>query len=212
MAKYTMQEMNNLNQKGEKLLYPRMIIEHCCETEELAHKISKGTSFGPGEIQAVIELLSEGLALEMANGHSVRIEGIGLFTPSLSLKKGKQREAADGSGTHRNAESIEIGSVNFRPDKELRYKLNRNCELERAPYKFMHRSSRYTPEERLALAQQYLKDHSILTIADYAALTGLSRSLAGNELRQWYKIPETGIDISGRGTHRVYVRKKNDGQ
>ena len=37
MARYTMQEMNDLHHEGKTLLYPRMIIEHCCETVSYTH-------------------------------------------------------------------------------------------------------------------------------------------------------------------------------
>ena len=43
-AKYTMQEMNNLRKDGETLLYPRMIIQNCCSTEELARMVAKDTA------------------------------------------------------------------------------------------------------------------------------------------------------------------------
>lgn len=209
-AKYVMQEMDDFHHAGETLLYPRMIINGSCGTDELARFVADNTTFNPVEVKGVLELLARGVARMMADGYSVKLDGIGLFTPSLSLKKGKEREEADGSGTRRNASSIEVGGVNFRPSGQLLLEVNRCCRLERAPGRFTRHVSKYTPEERLALAQRFLEQHPILTVGDYACLTGLSRTVAGEELRRWYKTPGTGIGISGRGSHRVYVRAGED--
>ncbi len=47
----------------------------------------------------------------MAEGRSVKIDGI--FTPSLTLGRDKEREDAKKGGKHRNAQSIFYGGVNF---------------------------------------------------------------------------------------------------
>lgn len=208
MAKYIMQEMNDLHREGKTLLYPRIIIRNCCGTDELVERAAEGTTLNDGEINASIIQLAKCLAQEMAKGRSVRIEGIGLFTPSLALRKGKQREEASGEGTRRNASSIEVGNVHFRPDKELIQETNSWCRLERQSGRFRRYVSKYTPEERLALAKAHLEKYPMLRIGEYAELTGLNRCAAGKELRRWYETPGSGIDISGRGAHRVYVKRE----
>lgn len=201
-----MQEMNDLHREGEILLYPRIIIRDCCETDELVERAAEGTTLNSGEINASVIQLAKCLAQEMAKGRSVRIKGIGLFTPSLSLRKGKQREEASGEGIRRNASSIEVGNVHFRPDKELVLETKSWCRLERQSGKFRRYVSKYTAEERLALAKAYLEKYPMLRIGEYAELTGLNRCTAGKELRRWYETPGSGIGISGRGAHRVYVK------
>lgn len=205
-AEYIMQEMKDFHREGEKLLYPRMIIRDCCGTDELAALAAVHTTLNPAEVKAALELAARAVAWAMAEGRSVKIDGLGLFTPSLSLKKGKEREAADGSGRRRNAGSIEVGGVNFRPAKGLLRETNLRCRLTRAPGRIDCRVSEFTPDERLALAQRYLEENAFLTVPVYAALTGLSRTTAGRELRRWRDTPGAGIGIEGRGSHRVYVR------
>ena len=205
-----MQEMKDFHREGEKLLYPRMIIRDCCGTDELAARAAGRTTLNPAEVKAALGLVARAMAWLMAEGRSVRIDGVGLFTPSLSLRKGKEREAADGSGRRRNAGSIEVGGVNFRPSKELLRETNCNCRLTRASGRIACRESEFTPEERLAMAQRYLEANAILTVSVYAALTGLSRTTAGRELRRWRDTPGSGIGIEGRGSHRVYVRAPRD--
>ena len=128
-----MQEMNNLHQDGETLLYPRMIIRDCCGTEELASTISEESSFTPGEVMGMMRQLCRKMAAAMAEGRSVKLDGLGTFSPSLALRKGRERETTDGSGKRRNAGSIEVGSVNFRADRMMVQEINHRCHLERSP-------------------------------------------------------------------------------
>ena len=210
MARYTMQEMNDLHHEGKTLLYPRMIIDHCCESDELAREVAEVTSFSEGEVIGMFQELWKQMAWQMARGYSVKIEGIGVFTPTLELKEGKEREAVDGNGMRRNAESIRVGNVTFRPDKSLVSEVNQHCRLERTSGKFMRCISPYSFDERLKLAQGFLASHAVMTISDYADLTGLSQTTAGRELRKLYHDPSSGLDVKGRGSHRVYVLKKEE--
>lgn len=208
-AHYTMREMPDLNGEGKTRLYPKLIITSCCEGNDLCERIADKTTFSSGEIQGVFSLLCEEMAQVMAGGKSVRIEGLGVFTPSLSLREGREEEQSDGKGTRRNAVSLEIGSINFRPDKVLVSATNSHCHLVRSKRTFRLRRPDSTPEERLAIALRYLESHPTLTVPEYTALTGLSRTAASEELRRWGNEANSGIDTKGRGSHRIYVLKKN---
>ena len=120
----------------------------------------------------------------------------------------KEREQPQESTTKRNARSIYVSGVNFRTDKALIRETNHWCELERASWKPARSSKKYTPEQRLALAHQYLDKHAFLTVSIYRQLTGLVRSTATVELRKWAHTPGSGIDTSGIGSHKVYVKRK----
>ena len=207
-AKYVMQEVKDLNNEGRTLLYPRMELQEVCGLDELARQVAAGTTFGVGEVKGVISLVSRWMAVMMGQGRPVKLDGVGTFTPALGLKKGREREEADGSGTRRNAASIEVSGVRFRADKELVREVGRCCRLERSPRQSRLCRSRYTPEERLALALRFLEECPVMRVADYAALTGLSRTTAGAELRRWAATEGTGIGARGMRTHRVYVRKE----
>lgn len=207
MAKYVMQEMRNLHKEGETILYPRMVIDGCCETEELVEMITKGSTLRKGEVLASLQLIADGMATLMAHGRSVRLEGIGLFTPSLSLVEGKEREEPDSNSPRRNAQSIEIGNINFRAEKSLVQNTNFQCSLQRQKGDWRCNKSKHSPEERLALALKYLESNPTLTIGEYKELTGLSHTAAGQELKKWASTPESGIYFKGRGSHKVYVKR-----
>ena len=146
----------------------------------------------------------------MAEGRSVKIDGIGTFTASLALYKDKEREGAEEGSEHRNAQSIYVGNVNFRVDKIMPRRINERCRLERASWKKQRSSQKFTPEQRLKLALKYLDEHSFLTVHGYRNLTGLLQTAATIELKQWGDQPNSGIGIAGRGAHRIYIKKKQE--
>ena len=145
-----------LARQGEPITYPKMVMTGQTGTRELAEYIAMTSGFSKGVTEGVICELGEALAHEMGMGRSVKIEGLGVFTPALSIYPDKEREQPQESSTKRNARSIYVSGVNFRTDKALIRETNHWCELERASWKPAHSSKKYTPEQRLALAHQYL--------------------------------------------------------
>jgi predicted histone-like DNA-binding protein len=205
MAEYEMQEMNIPNAEGKKVLYPRIVQHGRTDSKELANMMAVGTSFGAAEISGMLEMLAEHLAKQLANGQSVKIDGIGTFTAALSLAKDKERETGDEGSRRRNAQSIAVGGINFRADKQLVTKTNGFCTLERSTRKFQRSSDKYTAEERLQMALQYLSEHPFMRVRDYATLAGLVHSTAAKELKEWAKDENIGIKTIGRATHKVYI-------
>ena len=109
------------------------------------------SGFSAGDIEGVLLQTAIEMARLMAEGRSVKIDGIGTFTPSLTLGRDKEREEVEG-GKHRNAQSIFIKGVNFRVDRTMVRNISERCRLERAPWKRKRSSEKFTPEQRLALA------------------------------------------------------------
>ena len=211
MARYIMQEMPDMQNTGKRIIYPRFARVENIDTKELARRIEDVSGFSAGDIEGI--LLQAGIEIShaMAEGHSVKIDGIGTFTPALTLRRDKEREDAEEGGQHRNAQSILVGNVNFRVDQTMVRRINGRCHLERAPWKSQNSSQKFTPEQRLAMAVKYVDEHPFLTVWEYRRLTGLLQTAATNELKKWGKQPGSGIDIEGRATHRVYVKEKTEG-
>lgn len=205
---YVMKEMPDLQGKGERVTYPQMVLLGQSSTRELAEYISVRSGFSPGMVEGIICELAEAMAHTMARGFSAKIDGIGTLTPGLVIGADKEREEADGDATHRNAQSIFVGKINFQAEKELVYKTNRHCTLRRAPWKPVRSSQKYTAGQRLEIARKHLEAHPFLTVRTYCQLTGLLRSSGTVELRKLSHTPGTGIGFSGFGSHRVYIKSE----
>lgn len=204
MAKYRMDEMNDLNGTGKKKLVPRMDIEGRIELKELCESINMANSLTVGDMMGAVSALTGEIARHIADGRSVKVDGLGTFTAQLGIRDDKKQEA-DQADHQLNAQSIVISGINFRPDVHFVKQVSNSFRPERSKRRMGRSSSQYTEEERLALAQQYVKSHPFLTVLAYAELTGLVRSTACIELRNFADNPANGIGITGRGSHRVYV-------
>ena len=207
MARYIMDEMPDIQKTGKRITYPKFARIDNANIKELAQRVGDVSGFSAGDIEGVLLQTAIEMARLMAEGRSVKIDGIGTFTPSLTLGRDKEREEVEG-GKHRNAQSIFIKGVNFLVDRTMVRNISERCRLERAPWKRKRSSEKFTPEQRLALAIKYLDEHPFLTVLDYRRLTGLLQTAATNELRQWGHEPDSGIEITGRGAHRVYIKRK----
>lgn len=207
MAEYQMQELTLPNEEDKKILYPRMKLWGQVDLDYLASHINYASTFTPGDIVGLTKALTQAIAHEMAEGHSVKIDGLGVFSPSLGLRDGFERESAEPGGQKRNVMSICIRNINFRADKEFIQETGRYCRLDRSKWKFRRSSQQYPAEQRLKLAQNYLEQHPLMKVSDYCELTGLLRDAAARELKQWAADPETGIDYTGRGSHKVYIKR-----
>lgn len=208
MARYIMEEMPDIQKTGKKITYPKFARIDNADLKVLAERVGSVSGFSAGDIEGVLLQTAIEMAHLMAEGRSVKIDGIGTFTPALTLGKDKEREEAGEGGTHRNAQSIFIGGVNFRVDRRMIRNISDRCRLERAPWKRQYSSNKLTPEQRLALAVKYLESHPFLTVSEYRRMTGLLQTAATNELKQWGHQPDSGIGIAGRRVHRVYIKKQ----
>lgn len=87
MANYEMQESNLPNEEGRKVLFPRMVIRHQVGLDAIARTVSYASTFTPGDIKGLVIALADEMARLMGEGNSVKIDGIGTFTPSLGLRR-----------------------------------------------------------------------------------------------------------------------------
>lgn len=205
-ATYEMREMPDVRKKGEQIIYPKMKIQHQVSTDELVEKITAGCTLTPSDLKGAIEAIGKEIARSLADGKSVKIEGIGTFSAKLGLKEGAERETTDKDAPRRNAQSIAVTGINLRVDSKLIQTTDALCELKRGSATGLLTKSDLTKEECLALALEYLASHPYLTVNDYMKLTGKKRSTATNELREFSADKTSGISSSGQASHRIYVK------
>ena len=205
MIKYIKQEMPDINRDGKQKCYYRVESRGNKGQDELVKQMClRGMSRGMAEM--ALSRMTEAMVELLSFGYSVTIDNLGCFSLSLGTKDEKEVEELDG-GTRRNAASIKIKDVHLKTDKKLLRALNLECHLERGYTSRVNRS-KFTPEERLKKAQEFIAKHKMMRIADYMAITGLPKTTASLELRSFTSSSEeTGITHIGRGPSLVYVKK-----
>ena len=119
MAEYEMQDSNLPNEEGKRILFPRMKLWNQVDLEYIAKNINYASTFTPGDIMGLVRSLTQEIANQMAQGNSVKVDGLGIFTPALGLRQGKERESGEKGGRRRNSMSICVQNINFRADKQF---------------------------------------------------------------------------------------------
>ena len=188
MAYYELQESNLPNEDGRRIKFPRLKLTGQTSTDQIAEAIAHASTFTPGEVKGLIQSLATEIADAMSRGCSVKIDGIGIFTPAVEVAGKHGKQDARTADREVDARDLCIGNIRFKADK------------------FRRSSRQHTPDERLKMAQTYLDTHPVMTIDDYCKLTGLLRYSASKELKRWSDDPASGITSTGRNTHKVYVK------
>ena len=202
-AKYIKQEIADINGTGRTQAYYKM------ERKPMNYRrfVSQCAREGRMEestILGVLSLVSEKLALCMAEGFSVKLEGIGTFNAKLGVRDDMLQDAFEQGEQTRNASSIIVTGVSYRADNDLIINTSDKCTLRKGGVSRLH-NSKYTLEQRVQKALDFLKSHPFMRVPDYVDLTGLSRSSATLELRKLALNPSSGISSRGERSQKYYV-------
>ena len=201
--------MPDIRGTGEKKAYYKLKTWRKLDSDEFIKRCSSiHRAYGKSVIEGVVMAICEHLAYEIANGYSVKIDGLGTFNAKLGVREDKQMESFEEGTTKRNALSIEVKGVSFRADKNLVSEIDRNCDLERGGEERL-RKPKSTLEQRTEKARQFLKKNTYMHVDEYASLTGLSYSTASRELRKIAADPTSGIISQGRKSSKLYLLAKN---
>lgn len=209
MAKYIKQEMPDIQGKGENKSYYRMQTVGKLSMEEFVRNVAKpGSGLSEGEVLHVLSETVRELAYSLANGYTVSIEGLGHFSTSLQVKQDKEMDSIDGPEPKRNAQSIEVGNVNFRVDKQLVHSVNGFCRLERGKVNRLLKSP-FEKQKRLEKALLLIKQQGFIRVAEYKDLVHISHTSASRELREFAADPKNKLTHTGRGPSKVYVMESD---
>lgn len=162
----------------EKVRYhARVVIYKSVSNDDIVHEISKRTAINRGEARAVMEVMSEILRQELAEGNSVHIDGIGSFrikakSPSVRSKKEVR------------SESIKFGGIVYTPEKKL-LRLLSSTKFTRTRYTTCSRQiSQIEIDGKLA---EYFKEHDYITTKAMQMLCGLNYYTALRRLKERIK-------------------------
>ena len=195
--------MKSVSPKGkenETILYPKLVPHGTKTLKDIMQEAAMGSGLNPAVVQGVVSMLESKLAKYLADGYNVKLGEIGTFTATLTSRKVKTKEEI-------RSASIHFDDVHFKAAKELKAEISRQLKLERvAPHRaFKTSSNKHSAEERFQLLIAYLDKQGFITRSQYSELTGILKTKAAAELRQWYQ--EGKIDKSGRAPHIIYIKR-----
>jgi predicted histone-like DNA-binding protein len=218
MANYILKELPGEMTEGKTVIYPKMkrfsmfgyemVIQHMCTFSRILNE---------GIIRSVFSALTDEMVTSMPIGHTVKIDGLGVFSLSLGFDTSTASEEDmalsqkifDDYDPKLEYRHVCIKGINFRPDPDLLRRMNEKATFKNDGVEFVPlRKSRYSREERLAKAKEIIDKQGFMTLSDYAEATGLSLSGASRDLRQLMADGNSGIVIMGDHTHKIWVRSK----
>lgn len=201
MANYVIHELHKGMGKGENVLYPKMQVYTKFDYDKVVDLIHDySPAFSKGTIKGVLDGLATAMRNVLPNGHTMKIDGLGVFSLSLGFCDNNPKEV----NNHVCAKSI-----NFKVDKELLDMINRENTFDKADGE-VHRYAEpsTTLEERQQQALLMIRKRGFITLTDYAIANRINRSKASAELKHIVSDPESGIVSNGSGSHKIWVEKK----
>ena len=211
MAKYKLQELNDMRDEGKRRVYPKMVTNRTLSRKEFV-KMMQNYHRGISEstTEAVLTDVVDMLADMLSMGYNVNLEGFGTFSLSLGFEddKPKEMQTDDDMMKYRK---VGVKNVNFNSSPKFvkAVKMETDCDLERemSGVKVI-RKQLYSREERIARALKVIEKNGVLTLGDYASINNLSRTSASMELKEITADRTSPIDSLGRGSHKVWVKRK----
>lgn len=195
-AKYDFKTSPDIQgEKEQPTLYPQIVVSGTKSLKDLAKDIARRSTVHEGTVVGLLCDLESIIANYLADGYNVKLGELGTFSATLTCRKVTDKSEI-------RAASVHFDNIKFKPTRKFRKEVRSKGKLERAEYGFRTSSTRYSAEERFVRLTNYLKEHSIITCKEYCALTGLLKTKAGSELRQWSS--EKKIERDGRAPHVIY--------
>ena len=211
MAKYKLQELNDMRDEGKRRVYPKMVTNRTLsrkEFDKMMQHYHRGISESTTEavLTDVVDMLADMLSM----GYNVNLEGFGTFSLSLGFEDDKPTEMQTDDDMMKYRK-VGVKNVNFNSSPEFvkAVKMETDCDLERemSGVKVI-RKQLYSKEERIARALEVIEKNGVLTLGDYASINNLSRTAASMELKELTCDKSSPIDSLGRGSHKVWVKRK----
>ncbi len=204
MTKYKLQEMPDVHNTGKRRVYPKMVTNRTLSRKEFIKRM-QGYHRGISEstTEAVLLDVADMLVEMLSMGYNVNLEGIGTFSLSLGFEDDKPTEmqSEEDKMTYRK---VGVKDINFKASpefiKDVKRETDRDLERDMGGVKVI-RKQLYSREERIARALEVIE-------ADYASINNLSRTAASMELKELTNDKTSPIDSLGRGSHKVWVKRK----
>ena len=133
MANFVLQELPEEMSEGKKVVFPKMQTYSLHDYETvIKHMRTYAGNISDGLIRAVFDALVSTMQSWMPLGHSIKIDGLGVFSLSLGFDTSTPSEKVfsqeqDDEDPKTKYRHVCIKGINFKPDAELLKKLNKQA-------------------------------------------------------------------------------------
>lgn len=128
--------------------------------------------YSVGNNAGTLTLLEQAFQELLAEGHSIHLDGIGIFTPKV---EGEIVRSTVHNEVRITAKGLRVSGIDFQPDATLLDGINRHAQFERCPET---RVVAVDEQELREAIDQHLATHERLTRADLCNKFGISKDRA----------------------------------
>ena len=211
MAKYLLQEMNDVRNTGKRAVYPKVVINQTIGTEEFIDVLhDRLRTVDKGVLRGVISGIADSLVSLLSKGNNVTLDEIGTFSMSLKFLDDKPTEIQeeDDQMLYRR---VGVKDLNFKISPKLIRDLQMNTRFERMMAGARElKKNLYTLEQRIENALAIIDEKGHITLGEYAKVNNLSRTTASKELAKITADPTMPIDYTGQASHKIWIRRKGE--
>ena len=216
MANFVLQELPEEMSEGKKVVFPKMQTYSLHDYDTVIKNMrTYAGSISDGLIRAVLDALVSTMQSWMPLGHSIKIDGLGVFSLSLGFDTSTPSEKAISQGLQKDEapkakyRHVCINGINFKPDPKLLKEMNKQATFDRVSMEIITpKKCKYSQEERLGKAKAIIGKYGYMTLTDYALATDQSRSAASNDLKRLVADTDSGITTRGSHSHKVWIAAK----
>ena len=208
MAKYILQEMNDIRNTGKRTVYPALVSDQTLTTEEFIDELHKHLrTVDKGVLTGVMYGIADTLTSLLSKGNKVTLDDIGTFSMSLQLIDDKPKEIME-EDDRMLYRRVGVRNVNFKASPQLLYDLKRTTKFERVMTGArVLKKNIYNEEQRIANALDIIDRKGFITLREYAHVNNLSRTTASKELSRLTSDPTSPIYFKGRASHKIWIRR-----
>lgn len=214
MANYVLQELPEEMTDGKKVVFPKMQTYSLHDFETvIKHMRDYAGNLSEGTIRAVFDAFTSVMESWMPMGHTIKVDGLGVFSLSLGFDTStpSEKEMQHSNNTAKEPKDsyrhVCIKNINFKPDAELIKRLNSQATFNRVETNIVSpQRTKLTYEERIAKAKAIINQQGYMTLTDYAIATEQSRTAASIDLKKISATTTSGITTRGSHSHKVWVK------
>ena len=211
MAKYLLQEMNDVRNTGKRTVYPKMVTDQTLTTKEFIDELHKHLrTVDKGVLTGVMCGMADTLSSLLSRGYNVTLDDIGTFSMSLKFIDDKSTEIQE-EDDRLLYRRVGVKDINFKTSPEMLHELRRVTKFERvmAGARVLKKNL-YTLEQRIENALAIIDEKGHITLGEYAKVHNLSRTTASKELAKITADPTMPIDYTGQASHKIWIRRKGE--
>ena len=209
MAKYLLQEMNDVRNTGKRTVYPKMVTDQTLTTREFIDELHKQLrTVDKGVLTGVMCGMADTLSSLLSRGYNVTLDDIGTFSMSLKFIDDKPTEIQE-EGDRMLYRRVGVKDINFKTAPEMMRSLQMRTKFERVMTGArLLKKNLYTLEQRIENALAIIDEKGHITLGEYAKVNNLSRTTASKELAKISSDPNMPIDYTGQASHKIWIRRK----